>query len=202
MKVNGLILAAGMSRRMGDFKPLLKINNKTMIQQSIDSMLMAGTDSVTVVLGYKGEKIEEVLRSNDYLDKNVTVIYNENYETTQMLDSVKIGVNSISSCDAFYLLPGDMPAINKSTFLKVRKTMEQTKATVVFPTIDGFKKHPPLISSNLIKDILNFNSDGGLRELWKDFDSQIVTVPVDDTGCNLDVDTKVQYKYVCQYMSV
>ena len=119
-----------------------------------------------------------------------------------MLDSVKIGVNSISSCDAFYLLPGDMPAINKSTFLKVRKTMEQTKATVVFPTIDGFKKHPPLISSNLIKDILNFNSDGGLRELWKDFDSQIVTVPVDDTGCNLDVDTKVQYKYVCQYMSV
>lgn len=202
MKVNGLILAAGMSRRMGDFKPLLKINNKTMIQQSIDSMLMAGTDSVTVVLGYKGEKIEEVLRSNDYLDRNVTVIYNENYETTQMLDSVKIGVNSISSCDAFYLLPGDMPAINKSTFLKVRKTMEQTKATVVFPTIDGFKKHPPLISSNLIKDILNFNSDGGLRELWKDFDSQIVTVPVDDTGCNLDVDTKVQYKYVCQYMSV
>ena len=29
MKVNGLILAAGMSSRMGDFKPLMKINNKT-----------------------------------------------------------------------------------------------------------------------------------------------------------------------------
>ena len=202
MKINGLILAAGMSRRMGDFKPLLKINNKTMIQQSIDSMLMAGTDSVTVVLGYQGEKIKEVLRSNGYLDKSVTIIYNEKYETTQMLDSVKIGVNSISSCDAFYLLPGDMPAINKNTFLKVRKTMEQTNAKVVFPTIDGYRKHPPLISSVLIKDILNFNSDGGLRELWKDFDSQIVTVPVDDTGCNLDVDTKIQYRYVCQYMSI
>lgn len=202
MKVNGLILAAGMSRRMGDFKPLLKINNKTMIQQSIDSMLTAGADRVTVVLGYQGEKIEEVLRSNGYLNENVTIVYNKDYETTQMLDSVKIGVNSIGNCDAFYLLPGDMPAISKNTFLKVRNTMEQTKAKVVFPTIDGYRKHPPLISSKLINDILNFNSDGGLRELWKDFDSQIVTVPVDDTGCNLDVDTKIQYKYVCQYMSI
>ena len=42
MKVNGLILAAGMSSRMGDFKPLMKINNKTMIERSIDSMLMGG----------------------------------------------------------------------------------------------------------------------------------------------------------------
>ena len=33
--VNGLILAAGLSSRMGDFKPLLPFGNKTVIESSI-----------------------------------------------------------------------------------------------------------------------------------------------------------------------
>ena len=32
MIVNGLVLAAGMSRRMGAFKPLLRIGDKTLIE--------------------------------------------------------------------------------------------------------------------------------------------------------------------------
>ena len=201
MKVNGLILAAGMSSRMGDFKPLMKINNKTMIERSIDSMLMGGSYSVTLVLGYQGERIERLLKRKGYLEKNVILVYNKNYELTNMIDSVKIGINNIGECDAFYLLPGDMPAIKANTFIKVREAMDRTRAKAVFPTMDGYKKHPPLISIGLIKDILEFNSDGGLREMWKELDSEIITVPVDDLGCNLDVDTKSQYINVCKYMT-
>lgn len=201
MKVNGLILAAGMSSRMGDFKPLMKINNKTMIERSIDSMLMGGSYSVTLVLGYQGERIERLLKRKGYLEKNVILVYNKNYEVTNMIDSVKIGINNIGECDAFYLLPGDMPAIKANTFIKVRETMDRTRAKAVFPTIDGYKKHPPLISIELVKDILEFNSDGGLREMWKELDSEIITIPVDDLGCNLDVDTKSQYINVCKYMT-
>ena len=201
MKVNGLILAAGMSSRMGDFKPLMKINNKTMIERSIDSMLMGGSYSVTLVLGYQGERIERLLKRKGYLEKNVILVYNKNYELTNMIDSVKIGISNIGECDAFYLLPGDMPAIKANTFIKVREAMDRTRAKAVFPTIDGYKKHPPLISIELVKDILEFNSDGGLREMWKELDSEIITVPVDDLGCNLDVDTKSQYINVCKYMT-
>lgn len=201
MKVNGLILAAGMSSRMGDFKPLMKINNKTMIERSIDSMLMGGSYSVTLVLGYQGERIERLLKRKGYLEKNVILVYNKNYEVTNMIDSVKIGISNIGECDAFYLLPGDMPAIKANTFIKVREAMDRTRAKAVFPTMDGYKKHPPLISIELVKDILEFNSDGGLREMWKELDSEIITVPVDDLGCNLDVDTKSQYINVCKYMT-
>lgn len=201
MKVNGLILAAGMSSRMGDFKPLMKINNKTMIERSIDSMLMGGSYSVTLVLGYQGERIERLLKRKGYLEKNVILVYNKNYEVTNMIDSVKIGISNIGECDAFYLLPGDMPAIKANTFIKVREAMDRTRAKAVFPTMDGYKKHPPLISIGLIKDILEFNSDGGLREMWKELDNEIITVPVDDLGCNLDVDTKSQYINVCKYMT-
>lgn len=202
MKISGLILAAGMSSRMGNFKPLLKINNKTMIEHSIDNMLAAGVEDIVLVLGYRGNEIEEVLKFHGYSNKKVQVIYNEKYDTTEMLDSVKIGLNKIRKCDAFFLLPGDMPAINPYTFLKIidKLRYSENKLKIVFPTIEGYKKHPPLISKAYIYDILNFESDGGLRELWKNFQSNILTIPVDDTGCTIDVDTKIQYKEVCNYM--
>lgn len=201
MKINGLILAAGMSSRMGDFKPLMKINNKSIIEQTIDSMLNSGVNYVTVVLGYRGEEIESMLRNNGYLDSCVKVVYNKYYENTEMLDSVKIGIKNIDECDAFYLLPGDMPAIKKNTFIKVREAMMESKGKVVFPTIEGYKKHPPLISKEFINNILEFNSEGGLRELWKEFNEDIIYIKVDDIGCTLDADTKSQFIELCEYMS-
>ena len=75
MKINGLILAAGMSSRMGDFKPLMKINNKSIIEQTIDSMLNSGVNYVTVVLGYRGEEIESMLRNNGYLARRPAVFF-------------------------------------------------------------------------------------------------------------------------------
>ncbi|WP_315078182.1 nucleotidyltransferase family protein [uncultured Clostridium sp.] len=203
MKINGLILAAGMSRRMGEFKPLLKINNKTMIEHSIDSMIKAGVKDIVLVLGHRGSEIEEVLKLYGY-PNNMHVVYNNYYDTTEMLDSIKIGLNKIGDCDAFFLLPGDMPAIDPHTFLKLIKVMEgyETKSKIVFPTVEGHRKHPPLVSKTYIPDILRFESDGGLRELWKSFELDILSIPVDDMGCTIDVDTKVQYKKVCNYMKL
>ncbi|MFA9462707.1 MAG: NTP transferase domain-containing protein [Velocimicrobium sp.] len=201
MRVNGIILAAGMSKRMGEFKPLLQINKKTMIEQSIDCMLESGVETITLVLGFQGKKIEEVLEKGSNKKHQIVTVYNEAYATTQMLDSVKIGVRNLKECDAFYLLPGDMPAIHPNTFLKVQEEMKKQKARIVFPTVEGYRKHPPLIASECIMDILNFESDGGLRELWKTFKYKIVEVPVDDFGCTLDADTKAQYQSICQYMN-
>lgn len=200
MKVNGVIVAAGMSRRMGEFKPLLMIHNKTMIEQSIDSMLASGVKQITLVLGYRAEEIEKVLKSAGYTNKQVNIVYNREYENTEMIDSIKIGVKNLKKCDAFYLLPGDMPAISVSTFLKVRKSMEENKCRIVFPTIEGYRKHPPLISYQCVEEILCFSQEGGLRELWRTMESDILTVPVDDKGCSMDVDTKPQYHLVCEYM--
>ena len=73
-RVNGLILAAGMSSRMGSFKPLMPLRGKTLIENSIDSMLLSGVSRVVVVLGYRGEEVERILRSR-YLGNTVVLTY-------------------------------------------------------------------------------------------------------------------------------
>lgn len=199
METNGIILAAGLSSRMGEFKPLLKFKEKTMIEHSVDSMLNAGVNKVIVVLGYRASEIEVLLR-NKYNSLRLLVVQNNNYAETDMLASVKIGISALNTCDAFYLLPGDMPAVHSKTFLAVKETMLRTQAMVVFPTVDGYIKHPPLISWKCIDYILKFQGEGGLREIWKQFEHQIEKVSVEDYGCTLDADTKEDYNNMLNYM--
>jgi len=199
VEINGVILAAGLSSRMNAFKPLLTLQGKTLLEHSVDSMFQAGVKQIVVVLGYRGNEVEERLRPK-YGEGHLVFIHNKKYAETDMLTSIKIGISALQPCVAFYLLPGDMPAIQTSTFLAVKKVMCQEQALVAFPTMDGHRKHPPLISWKCIEDILAFTAEGGLREMWKQFENQIVTVAVEDVGCLLDADTKADYNRLVEYM--
>lgn len=199
MDISGIVLAAGLSSRMKAFKPLLTFNEKTIIECSLESMLRAGVKQVVMVLGYRGTEIEMLLR-DQYNCSQLVFIHNHRFAETDMLTSVKIGISALKSCEAFYLLPGDMPAIHPTTFLAVKEAMIREQALVAFPTLDGYRKHPPLISWKCREAILRFDKEGGLREMWKQLESQIITVPVEDIGCMLDADTPGDYNKLVDYM--
>lgn len=199
MHTSGLIVAAGLSSRMGTFKPLMPLEGRTLIESSIDSMLRGGVSSVTVVLGFRAHEVEAVLR-REYPPQQVRLTYNTRYAKTDMLQSAKIGIEALPDCDAFFLLPGDMPAVGRGTFEAVAAAMEQTGAAIAFPTLEGWRKHPPLIASHCIPDILSYQGEGGLREIWKRYEGQTATVSVDDVGCAIDNDTMEDYIGCVRYM--
>ncbi|MBO5128906.1 MAG: nucleotidyltransferase family protein [Oscillospiraceae bacterium] len=186
----GLILAAGLSRRMGDFKPLMPFRGKTLIENTIDSVLSSGARQVVVVTGHRAEELEPVLAEK--YGSRVILTRNPDFATTDMLQSIRIGCRAMPECDAFFLLPGDMPVVRESTFRKVREQWDGTFG-VIFPTLDGYRKHPPLVDYRLIPDILAFDRDGGLRQFWKEREAVIRTVPVDDEGVWVDLDTQEDY---------
>ena len=181
-RIGGLILAAGCSKRMGDFKPLMPLR---------------GISPITVVLGHRGRDIEAILKSR-YLGTGLTMVYNHGYAATDMLTSIKIGLSAIPPCDAFFLLPGDMPVVAKETFLAVYRAMPESVPAIAFPTLEGYRKHPPLIDSRFIPEILRYEGQEGLRGFWKLHEDAIVTVPVDDVGCWTDLDTFAQYSRCVQ----
>lgn len=199
MNLKGIILAAGLSSRMEAFKPLLTLKNKTMIEHSVESMLVAGVQEVIVVLGHRAAAVEAVLRKHDQAFRLV-LVQNRNYAKTDMFASVKIGLASLTACDAFYLLPGDMPAVHSRTYLALQKALAGKKALVAFPVMDGRRKHPPLVAWECAQSILRSESTGGLREVWQQFEPRIIHVPVMDRGCLLDADTKGDYRTLLEYV--
>lgn len=199
MKIHGLVLAAGMSKRMQQFKPLMKIGDKTMIETTVDQMLDAGVKRVTVVLGYRAEEVKRVLTLDRQRAKKIQFAYNIQYETTEMLDSIKVGLREMESCDYFFVAPGDMPAISEGTYQTLCGYAGKTQKRVVFPVLEGRRKHPPMIAWECREDILNFEGMG-LRELWKQYEGAILEVPLNDRGCTMDVDYQADYRKVCIYI--
>ena len=52
-----LILAAGMSTRMGQFKPLMEFNGESMIRRVVRSLKEAGASPIFMVVGYRAQEI-------------------------------------------------------------------------------------------------------------------------------------------------
>ena len=187
----GLVLAAGLSRRMGEFKPLLPFRGKTLIENTIDSILSSGAHQVVVVTGHRADELEAVL--SEKYEGRVILTRNHEFATLDMLHSIQIGCQAMPECDAFFLLPGDMPVVEPATFRKVLAQRDGTLG-VIFPTLDGFRKHPPLVDYRLIPQILGFHGEGGLRRFWQEQEHLIRTVAVDDAGVWMDLDTQEDYK--------
>lgn len=193
----GLIVAAGLSSRMGDFKPLMPLRGKTLIENTVDSVLNGGGESVVVVTGYRGDELENLLESR-YGDK-IRCVRNDDFASTDMMHSIQKGCQALSPCVAFFLLPGDMPLVQPSTFHTLLMARPKDEVSVVFPTLKGYLKHPPLIDARLIPKILAFKGRGGLREFWKEHPEWIHSLPIDDSGIWVDVDTQQDY-LLCKHI--
>ena len=114
MSVGAVIVAAGMSTRMKQFKQLMKIGNLTMAERVVIHFKRAGIRDIVMVTGFHSNLLEESL---GYLD--ITFLENENYAHTEMLDSAKIGLRYLKDrCDKVLFCPVDIPFFTDETVEK------------------------------------------------------------------------------------
>lgn len=191
MQICGLVLAAGLSSRMGVFKPLLPLGERTVIEATVDSILSGGGARVAVVTGYRGDEVTQLLRAR--YGERVLPVENPAFARTDMLTSVHIGCRALLGCGAFFLLPGDMPFVRRETFQALLAARPEG-VSIGFPTLEGVRKHPPLVDGALIPEILAFREEGGLRRFWQQHEDLIYTVPVADDGVEIDLDTPEDYQ--------
>lgn len=178
---DGVVLAAGLSRRTGRFKMELPLRGKTVIQHSVEGMAQVAR-RVMVVVGWREERVRELLASLP----GVEFVPNPAYEEG-MFSSVRAGIACVHAA-RFFLLPGDQPLVRPETYARLLPS----GSDIVIPTYGGRKGHPVLISSHLIPEILAEPPTSNLREYIARHG--YVTVAVDDPGVLLDVDTLDDYR--------
>ena len=60
-RTGAVILAAGLSSRMHEFKPLLELGDSTIIVRAIENLKTAGASPVIIVAGYKADQLMDYL---------------------------------------------------------------------------------------------------------------------------------------------
>ncbi|MFZ5587355.1 MAG: DVU_1551 family NTP transferase [Thermodesulfobacteriota bacterium] len=188
LKTAGLILAAGFSRRMGRFKPLLELGGASPLARAVNLMRAAGADPVLVVSGHQAEALRPPLAG-----LGAAEVHNPAY-AQDMYTSVRAGAAALpGGIDAFFLLPVDIPLVRPSSLLALAEAFAQKRPAAAYPDFLGVAGHPPLIAAGLIPEILAWEGRGGLRGLLAGHADRAVWVPVCDQGVLLDMDTPEAY---------
>lgn len=191
MQIGAVIVAAGMSSRMGDFKPMMNIGSISIAQRIVATLHQAGVERIVVVTGYNAQQLERHLAGNGLI-----FLRNEAYASTQMFDSAKIGLSYLrDKCDQILFTPVDIPLF---TALTVTKLLE-SGAPLACPVCEGKTGHPLLISSSLLDMILSDSGENGLQGAISRCGVTMTQVPVEDPGVLHDADTPEDYQSLLAY---
>ena len=193
--MNGaLILAAGLSSRMGAFKPLLELAGKTLIEHVIGHFSQFGCEPILVVTGRDAQLLEDFL--TEKFSNRISFVRNPDYAASDMFASVKLGLKALpADCSGTFLTPADIPLFDAALLTK----MAAVPAPVVRPSYKGKAGHPVLVRKSVWSRILSYRGEGGLKGALQNEPQAFVEA--DHEGILLDADTPEDFRRLRAFLS-
>jgi molybdenum cofactor cytidylyltransferase len=187
--VSALVLSAGMSERMGDFKPLMPFGGETVLERAIRLFQSAGIGRIHVVLGHRAAETVPIVER-----RGARPVVNPRYRDG-MYSSVQAGASVLGpSVESFFCLPVDIPLVRLGTLKSLLQASPSGGEAICYPTFGKRRGHPPLIGCRHLPAITGFKGEGGLAALLKGLEPHALDVPVIDEFIHADMDRPEDYR--------
>ncbi len=189
--ISAIVLAAGMSTRMGrDNKMLYQVEGIPMIEHVMEALLPTHFDEIIVVLGHEAQLVRTAIPVHE----KVRCITNARYPLG-MSTSIKQGVDHLDKNSTHCaIILGDMPFIKTSHFdLLIQKVIEAGhNFGITVPTYKGKQGHPIFFTADLFEALKSLpDSDKGAKSILKSHHDQIQFVSFDHDCILQDIDRKL-----------
>ncbi|MDR0518862.1 MAG: nucleotidyltransferase family protein [Clostridiales Family XIII bacterium] len=189
--IGAVIVAAGLSSRMGNYKPLMEIGGKSVARRVACALAAASTGPIVVVTGHRADELEAHLAECVELEPRLLFIRNEAYASTPMFESAKLGLMHIMGrCGRSFFCPIDVPLFTADT----ARALAASKSPIVKPVHKGEEGHPILIRAELIPELAKRGDADGMKGALSAFERVTELVEVADEGILYDADTPEQFK--------
>ena len=189
VKVAGIVLAAGRSRRLGgeDNKCLLPVDGVPMVVRV--ARLSLETCATTVVTtGFDADAVQDALSP---LADSVRIAFNPNWESGQA-SSLKTGLTPLAETfDGCAIFLADQPCVQPETVRRLLAEFRVRPHEFIAPRHQGRRGNPVIIPAHRFYEIMALGGDAGARPLLKRYG--VHEVDVSDPGVLLDVDTMSDY---------
>jgi molybdenum cofactor cytidylyltransferase len=188
-RFGAVILAAGMSSRMGEAKQLLRLGNNTLLGQVLENVRSSAVKDIVLVLGHEAERIKERIST-----ENLSVVINESYRQG-MGTSLRAGLAALPpDVDAALIVLADQPFVLPKTLDLLMDEYTRSSAQIVIPTYKGFRGNPVLLDRSVFSEVMALTGDIGCRAIFGNHLEGIAKVPVEDIGILLDMDSKDDFE--------
>ncbi len=188
--ISAVLLAAGQSTRMGEFKQLLSFHGKTFVESCIDNLLLSRVDEIIVVTGHRDADVRRAAAG-----RPVRFAHNSEYRLG-MGGSIKRGVEAASGeCRAFVIALVNQPHVGPEVVNRLIESFEKG-ALISIPTYSGSKGHPIIMSSGLRQEIFSMDPAEGLRQVVRSHQGEIVYVAAPSSAVLEDCDFPEDYQQI------
>ena len=184
-QVAAVVLAAGLSRRMGTPKMLLPWGKTTVISRVVAVLEQAGLSEIIVVTGGGRLQVEQALQ-----DSRARMVFNPRFTESEMIESLQVGLAAISGqASAALVVLGDQPQIESEVVEAVLKLYFQEEPELVVPSYARRRGHPWLVGRGLWPELLRMRSDQSMRDFMHAHATAITYLEVDRPSVLKDLDT-------------
>jgi len=189
-KVSAILLAAGLSRRMGAPKPLLPLQGRPAVVRCLESLRDSGIAEIVLVVNPEGGDI--VIAAKDI---PFQVAVNE-LPGSDMAASVRAGLELVNrDATGVLICLCDHPLVRPETIEAMVSLHARRPDAIIIPAYRGRKGHPTLFPRFVLEDL---GKVATLRDVIGQHRAKISLLDVDDDGVILDMDTPEDYRKILE----
>jgi molybdenum cofactor cytidylyltransferase len=189
-----VVLAAGMSSRLGSPKQLLVYKGKSLLQHSVGIAFETSMRPVVVVTGSNSDSITEQMKG-----LKVEIIDNEGWQEG-IASSLRCGLAAVQKIrpgtDGIIFMVCDQPYVTKLLLGYLLQVQHETGLPIVASRYADNLGTPALFHQNFFAELMELKGDTGARKLIKQHEDLVATVPFPE-GI-IDIDTISDYEVLSQ----
>ncbi len=194
-RVTAILLAAGLSKRLGRNKLLLPLGDETVVRKTAKAVLASAVTEVILVTGH-----EEAMVKQAVAGLNVRLAHNPRYaegQSTSMIAGIEAAKEDT---EAYLFVLGDQPLLTPGIVNEVISLYKRSRpdALVAAPAYGGRRGNPTLFSAELKDELLRTSGDAGgrgiIRRLENESPGAIVFHHLPNDDIFLDIDTEKDYE--------
>ena len=175
--MNGIILASGFSKRMGQNKLLMKISSEEIVRIVIREIKKSNIKNIILVA-----RDENVIKIGE--EEKITVIKNNNANLGQS-ESIKLGVNEADLNYDFMFFCADQPFLDKESINKLIYKSKEYKGNIIVPKVKEKTGNPVIFP-------MEFNIGG--KQIIKSNKEKVRYITIENELFLEDIDTIEEYE--------
>lgn len=191
---SAIVLAAGLSERMGENKLLLELGDKPVLAHTLDRVAKSGVSEIIVVSGYEREKVEALCQQAALSfppGVEMKLVYNPDFASGQGFSVARASRElSTRSVAAFYV-PGDQPFVSPVLMRQMMET--HADGQICQPVHKGKSYSPVLFDRRFFSELGGLKGDMGGRQVIKRYPEVVGQIRFDLDCSFFDLDNPSDY---------
>ncbi|MBN1963132.1 MAG: putative selenium-dependent hydroxylase accessory protein YqeC [Anaerolineae bacterium] len=188
--VGAVVLAAGLSSRMGRSKVLLPWGQQTVLEAILRRLFMARLEDIVIVTGHEAASVEALAARLE-----VRTAHNPAYRSGEMLSSLQTGLQALQDrVQACLVVLGDQPQLQGRVIAEVLAAYAVGQGDIVAPSYRRRRGHPILIDRRYWHELLALPAGQSPRDVINAHADEIAYVNVPNDSILADIDTPEQYQ--------